>query len=148
MAEHGLSLWGGILIILSLFLPIVSYKWIILEKDVHLDVLRWMFGSTFISSLRDDGTRDSYILFSFDTVGVLCTILLLALAIMIIIGAFKENGNPITKWVITSVLVVISYTIWIFVDLTIIQRASSFYPTIGFFGIIFGCFLAIVGKNF
>ncbi len=148
MVEHGLSLWGGILIILSLFLPIVSYMGGIYGEDGYWNVLRWMFGLNFISHQEDDGTLSRYISFSDDPVGITCVILLVALSIMIIVGSFKENGNIITKWVISSVFVLICYTIWIYLELVIIQGARSFFPTIGFFGILFGCFLAIVGKNF
>ncbi len=147
MVEHGPSLWGGILIILSLLVPVVSYRWAFFEEPGSTDVLRWMFGFTFNSHKEDvfSEITSRYFLFIFDPVGVLCTLLLLGLSIMIIIGSFKENGKPIMKWVISSFFVLLGYTLGIYLDLVILHGARSFTPTIGFFGIVFGCVLGYIG---
>ena len=134
---------GGILILLSVFLPVTQF---VFEFDHGIiEENRWIFGQRFRVLLIKGGGTKSNLYLGVNVVGIVCAILLLILAIKIILIAYDDKGREITKLGISSILVFIFHSI-LEISQAMLFRPSFtlFLPHVGFVGIVLGGPLAAI----
>jgi hypothetical protein len=135
---------GGILIILSVFLPVTQF---VFEFDHGIiEENRWVYGQKFRVLFLKSGGRKSNLYLGVNVVGIICAIVLLILAIKIILIAYDDDKEKqITKLGISSILVLIFNTI-VEISQAVLYRPSFslFLPHIGFVGIVLGGTLAAI----
>jgi len=139
---------GGILIIISVFLPATQFVFELYYG--RLEENRWIFGQKFQVIFFKEGGRVSRLSIRFNIIGIICAILLLVLAIKIILNAYDDDkGRLITKLGISSIIVLIFNTV-VEISLAVIFHPSFslFLPHIGFVGILLGGSLATLSGYF
>ncbi len=137
MLKEKIATIGGILIILSVFLPVTQFVF-----DFNYGTWeenRWLFGQNFRVLFYKGGGRTSNLSIRITVVGIICAILLLILAIKIILIAYDDKGKQIMNLGISSILVLIFNTI-VEISQAVLYRPSFslFLPHIGFVGIVLG----------
>lgn len=139
---------GGILIIISVFLPVTQF---VFEFDHGImEENRFIFGQKFrVLFVKGGGTKSNLYL-GVNVVGIVCAILLLILAIKIILNAYDDDkGKQITKLGISSILVLIFNTILELSQAVLFRPSFTlFLPHIGFVGIVLGGTLAAINGYF
>jgi len=135
---------GGILIILSVFLPVTQF---VFEFDYGIvEDNRWLYGQKFRVLFLKSGGRKSSLYLGVNVVGIICAIILLILAIKIILIAYDDDkGKQMMKFGISSILVLIFNTI-VEISQAVLYRPSFslFLPHVGFVGIVLGGTLAAI----
>lgn len=156
MAKDIISKLAGIIILLSIFLPVRYFSWVqesYFGGSSLFEEYHWMFGFTYISETytKADGGSSVYTQswFSLSFIpGIIIAMVILILAVLIILNASSGNGKGvITKGIISIILVVVEFS-WYYYEFILWGRVGTyFFPYIGFFGIILGGILAIIGGN-
>ncbi len=134
---------GGILIILSVFLPVTQF---VFEFDYGIvEENRWLFGQKFRVLFIKGGGRKSSLYMGINVVGIICAIVLLILAIKVILIAYDDKGREITRLGISSIIVLIFNTVVEISQAVLFHPSFSlFLPHVGFVGIVLGGTLAAI----
>jgi len=148
---------GALLILISIFLP-MTYVVVIStgnEKkgfdNTTFHIHKWMFGLNYI--IAEGDKPGNWLSFSINWVGTIIMIIYIVFGIIILKSNNQDNGTRIMAlstmiliFRILSLLVIVVSTPRPFIT----SSGSSFeyrLPHIGFFVIIIGCILALIGRN-
>lgn len=145
MLKGKIATIGGILIIISVFLPVTQF---VFEFDYgRMEENRWIFGQNFRVLFYNDGGRTSNLSIRFDVIGIVCAIVLLILAIKIILIAYDDKGRQILKLGISSISVLSFHSILQLSQAVLFRPSFSlFLPHVGFIGILLGGSLAAISR--
>ena len=124
---------GGIIMLISLFLPIVL---LIIQTSL---IFVWMFGLAY---------RENHFIWGIDIISLPFFISILVFSILCIV---KDAGQTRVFGILSLVFVIIYYIIIFLIVsalamITIVQITAYAIPFIGFFGIIIGSILNIAAK--
>ena len=137
---------GGILILLSVFLPVTQF---VFQFDYGVvEENKWIFGQSFRVLFLKNGGRRSSLYIGINVVGIICAIVVLILAIKIILIAYDDKGRERIRLGISSILVLIFNTIVELSQAALFRPSFSlFLPHVGFVGILLGGSLAIISGH-
>ena len=143
MLKGKIATIGGILILISVFLPVTHFVFEFYSGIMEEN--RFIFGQKFRVLIPKRGGRKSNLSLQFDVVGIICTILLLIFAIKIILVAYDDKGREITRLGIASIIVLIFHSILEISEAVLFHPSFSlFLPHVGFVGIVLGGSLAVI----
>ena len=145
------SLIGGIVIIISVFLPIISIN-IIDYHDYDVIFHYWLSGLLYVSAKNGDGRERGY-RFDFNIIGFACMVAVIAMGILIIIKSVKQkDSGKIIIFGIISTAILVGTTFFMMALLSFAMKneglgkfASSLIPSYGFYCCIIGGILSVIG---
>ena len=159
MAKDSMAKLAGILILLSVFLPVryLSYERGFVNLVEVFEIYQWMLGLEYITvttTVFSSGQRsiDTYTRPFLFIPGIIIALVLLLMSVLIILNANSGKGIKVKKkGIISIILLVAVFALFYFVFVLggVYQKhdAFVFYPYFGFFGILVGGILAIIGGN-
>ena len=145
------SLIGGIVIIISVFLPIISLN-ITDYHDYDIILHYWLSGLMYVSA-KNGNDRTSRYRFYPNVIGFACMVAVIAMGILTIIKSAKQKDSwQIIIFGIISTGILIGTTFWMMALLSFVMKneglgkfASSFIPGYGFYCCIIGGILIVIG---
>ena len=140
--KKNLRLIGGLLVVVSVFLPI-NFT-IVKHNQKTYYITSWIFGLNY----EDRMDLGQTLTFTFRWLSILITILVLIVGIIII--ALKNEGNEKRLMILSSMLFVfrVFYTTTAVVTGSRVAEYSTTYiPHVGFFVVIIGCILVFLSQS-
>lgn len=164
MAKDSMAKLSGILILLSVFLPVryLTYTEVFGNGTSFFEHYQWLFGLQYVVETQTkviEGNMGRYVFtetwFAFSTnliPGIIIALILVIMSILIISNANSGKGAKVKKKGIISIILLVvefSWFYYAFVLAGYYDRLENFtlYPYIGFFGILIGGVLAMIGGN-
>lgn len=142
MDRKNLRLIGGLLVVISVFLPMA---FIIVKHSKNTYYIHsWIFGLNYEDRMELGQT----LTFDFRWLSLLITILVLVVGIILI--ALKSEGNEKRIMILSSMLFVfrVFYTITAVVTgLRVGEYSTTYIPHIGFFVVIIGCIFVFLSQS-
>ena len=141
MDKKNLRLIGGLLVVVSVFLPI-SFT-IVKHNQKTYYITSWIFGLNY----EDRMDLGQTLTFHFRWLSILITILVLIVGIILI--TLKSEGNEKRIMILSSMLFVfrVFYTVTAVVTgVRVGEYSTTYIPHIGFFVVIIGCILVFLSQ--
>ena len=142
MDKKNLQLIGGLLVVISVFLPI-SFTIVTHNQNTYY-ITSWIFGLNY----EDRMDLGQTLTFPFRWLSILISILVLIVGIIII--ALKNEGNEKRLMILSSMLFVfrVFYTVTAVVTgARVAEYSTTYIPHIGFFVVIIGCILVFLSQS-
>ena len=154
MAKKGLCLTGGILMLISIFLPVLWFTASYSAGGVsaNASIFYWMFGYAFvIVSMSAGGATASYsggVFLGLDVLGLICMIIIIIGAILALAMSSSSSKGALVGGILGLLSMIIYYVI-MFTGAVMYSPLGEFgvlmIPFLGFFLCIIGGILAIAG---
>lgn len=144
------SLIGGIVIIISVFLPIISINTTYHDYDIIFHY--WLSGLMYISAKNGNGSESRYRFYP-NVIGFACMVAVIAMGILTIIKSAKQKDSwQIIIFGIISTGILVGTTFWMMAFLSFVLKneglgsfTSSLIPSYGFYCCIIGGILIVIG---
>lgn len=142
MDKKKFRLIGGLLVIISVFLPMA---FIIVKHNKNTYYIHsWIFGLNF----EDRMALGQTLTFDFRWLSIIITILVLIVGIILI--TLKNEGNEKRIMILSSMLFVfrVFYTVTAVVTgARVAEYSTTYIPHVGFFVVIIGCILVFLSQS-
>ena len=153
MGKSITSLIGGMTIIFSVFLPILSI--FTTYKDYNIIFHYWAIGLMYVYSRDGDNGTDTGMEFQPNIIGIVVVILFVIFGILIILKAIEGNGsNLMFAFGIISMVSIVSFTALMYFalwnalyNIGLGNIASSLMPSYGFYVALIGGIFTIIGGS-
>ncbi|MFX1385460.1 MAG: zinc ribbon domain-containing protein [Promethearchaeota archaeon] len=153
MAKSITSIIGGITIIFSVFLPVLSI--FTTYKDYNIVFHYWAIGLMYVYLRNGDNGTDTGIEFQANIIGIGVDILFVVFGILIILKSIEGRGsNLMITFGIISMITIVSFTALIYFalwnalyNIGLGNIASSLIPSYGFYVALIGGILMIIGGS-
>ncbi|TFG05939.1 MAG: hypothetical protein EU539_08815 [Promethearchaeota archaeon] len=157
------SLVGGIMMIISVFLPVTFYYFTYRTGNFTftLVIFYWMFGYLYIGAFGEgygETFQESGIFFDIEYVGLICMIMIILVSVIIIAKSYNTTSKFSMHGGILNVLIMFLYLVAFYSGFMITQRTiiqnflrsgiGVMIPFLGVFLCLIGGMLSMMGGSF